>query len=230
VQVLVVLVGDGPAFERVQRALDAAGCRPDRAASLGEAELRVGGGADALLLDGRLIDSDVCARLRRRAPAAAIVAWLAVSSGTRTVELLGLAVDEVVSAAMGDAEIGARVVAAIRRERRTGGHVVEIGRLRVDVTGGEANWDGIELPLTPRERELLAVLAEARGQALRREVVYRRVWGYAMARGDRTVDVNVKRLRAKLARAAGDEIGVRTQPGFGYRLQVTPTSDAVTNV
>ncbi len=74
--------------------------------------------------------------------------------------------------------------------------------------------------LTQREREVLHVLAEARGRTVRREAIYRHVWGYTMARGDRSVDVNVRRLRAKLLHLEANEIAIRTHPGVGYRLEV----------
>jgi DNA-binding response OmpR family regulator len=66
----------------------------------------------------------------------------------------------------------------------------------------------------------------AQGSTVRRGHLYRIVWGYAMARGDRTVDVNVKRLRDKLAGQIGNPVTVETEPGVGYRLVVA--SDAVT--
>ena len=65
-----------------------------------------------------------------------------------------------------------------------------------------------------------------------REILYKRVWGYAMARGDRSVDVNVKRLRGKLAKVAGTALEIKTQPGIGYRLELAaerePARDAIT--
>jgi DNA-binding response OmpR family regulator len=64
---------------------------------------------------------------------------------------------------------------------------------------------------------------------VRREVLYRLVWGWAMPRGDRTVDVNVKRLRDKLQRS-GAEVEIRTHPGVGYALDVRVTDEAVTGL
>ena len=75
---------------------------------------------------------------------------------------------------------------------------------------------------------MLQILAETAGRPVRREEIYRRVWGYAMARGDRTVDVNVRRLRAKLAQATAEELQIVTQPGIGYRLDLSLRDEAVT--
>src|SRR3546814_7111435 len=54
--------------------------------------------------------------------------------------------------------------------------------------------------VTRREFELLQLLAEAHGQVIEREDIYQKVWGYAMAHGDRSVDVFVRKLRQKLQR------------------------------
>ena len=53
--------------------------------------------------------------------------------------------------------------------------------MRIDDLNGEAEWAGQDLRLTRREREVLHALANAAGSTMRREVLYKRVWGYAMA-------------------------------------------------
>ena len=132
-------------------------------------------------------------------------------------------------ATMGTEELAARLDAAVRRGGRGHPEAVELGGLRVDATAGEASWDGDELPLTPRERAVLQVLAESAGRTVRRELLYKQVWGYTMARGDRTVDVNVKRLRDKLA-ARGAGAAIKTQAGVGYRLELAAAAPAVTTL
>jgi DNA-binding response OmpR family regulator len=92
-----------------------------------------------------------------------------------------------------------------------------VGALAVDPDAAEVRWEGRDLELTRRERELLSVLVAAVGRTLRREAIHRAVWGHAMARGDRTVDVTVSRLRRRLA-TAGVTVEIVTQPGVGYRL------------
>ena len=72
------------------------------------------------------------------------------------------------------------------------------------------------LDLTRREFELLQLLADAEGQVLEREAIYQRVWGYAMAHGDRSVDVFVRKLRRKLEKRS---------PGWSTS---TPTSGSAT--
>ncbi len=81
---------------------------------------------------------------------------------------------------------------------------------------------GQNVDLTRREFELLQLLADARGQVLQREEIYQRVWGYAMAHGDRSVDVFVRKLRQKLEARSPGWIYIHTHFGIGYRFQPEP--------
>ena len=74
------------------------------------------------------------------------------------------------------------------------------------------------LSLSRKEYELLVELAGADGRVLEREDIYQRVWGYTMARGDRSVDVFVRKLRQKLERVSPDWRYVHTHFGVGYRF------------
>ena len=185
----------------------------------GEHEIRMHH-VDAAVFDAGLADADELARIRREHRRQPIVAWLASASSREVAALLERAVDEVVHRAMGPDEIAARIAAAARRGKRYGSAPFEVGSLSIDPESGEASWDSTPLRLTPREREVLHVLAESAGTTVPRGRIYKRVWGYTMARGDRSVDVNVKRLRAKLAAAGVTDVEIRTQPGIGYRLEV----------
>jgi DNA-binding response OmpR family regulator len=69
---------------------------------------------------------------------------------------------------------------------------------------------------------LLALLAGARGQVLEREAIYQRVWGYAMAHGDRSVDVFVRKLRQKLHKRSPGWSYIHTHFGVGYRFDPEP--------
>jgi DNA-binding response OmpR family regulator len=132
---------------------------------------------------------------------------------------------------MGQRELAARIGTAARRSGARLGRPLELGSLRIDVVNGEVEWAGQDLGLTRREREVLQALADSAGRTLPREVLYKQVWGYAMARGDRSVDVNVKRLRAKLSRLTESTLVIKTQPGVGYRLELAEereSSEAVT--
>ena len=159
-------------------------------------------------------------RLRRVNPAHVLIAWTSTASSATTADLLESGADEVVHAVMTDREVVARVSNALRRGGTRAAAAVDLGALRVDPLHGESLWDGHDLSLSRREREVLEILAENAGRTVRREILYRRVWGYDMPRGERSVDVNVKRLRRKLAAKAGPDLQIKTQPGVGYRLEL----------
>src|SRR6185295_4090050 len=89
---------------------------------------------------------------------------------------------------------------------------------------------GESIGLTRREFELLQLLAEAHGQVIEREEIYQKVWGYAMAHGDRSVDVFVRKLRQKLQRHSANWHYIHTHFGIGYRFDPEPvgaTHDAI---
>lgn len=96
------------------------------------------------------------------------------------------------------------------------GERIEYGPLVLDLETYEASVDGRSLDLTFMEYELLRFLAATPGRVFTREVLLSRVWGYEYYGGARTVDVHVRRLRAKL----GEEYAalIQTVRSVGYRL------------
>jgi DNA-binding response OmpR family regulator len=124
-------------------------------------------------------------------------------------------------------EVIAVLEVAVRRHRRDAlpglGEATAVGELmlRPDVYQVYVRDQSAEL--TPREFELLWAFAES-PRLLRREEVYERVWGYAMARGDRSVDVYVQKLRHKLRVVSPGWQYLHTHFGVGYRLDAQPLS------
>ncbi len=217
-QVLLLAETDDPAAGGLAQRLRDAGHGVQIASAIGPAELAARSGRlDAAIFDA--LSGWTVGELRRRLPDVLVVAWLREHSDAQVGELFSAGADDVLHRGMGAREQVARVAALAERAPRAG-IAVAFGPLGVDPERGEATWHGRRLPLTQRERDVLHALAEARGATLRRELLYRRVWGYAMARGDRAVDVNVKRLRDKLAIEVGAPISIETEPGVGYRLVV----------
>jgi DNA-binding response OmpR family regulator len=225
-EVLFLANDADPGARRIGEALGAAGYRVRRVMRAAEAEhlLHTGGG-EILVADADLLDGDTLSRIRRDRPAQPVIGWLARPSSERTAELLEVGATDVLSGGMGDRELVARVAAALRSSPEGMGGIVH-GPLEIDEETGEVRWDGAELRLTRRERQVLQVLAASAGRTVRRDRLYRHVWGYAMARGDRSVDVNVTRLRGKLAERASGQIEIITQPGVGYRLELRGAEDA----
>jgi len=95
---------------------------------------------------------------------------------------------------------------------------VAAGEIEVRPDQFQAFVNGRSIDLTRREFELIALLSSAAGRVLEREEIYQRVWGYTMAHGDRSVDVFVRKLRAKLQHASPDWEYIHTHFGVGYRF------------
>lgn len=97
----------------------------------------------------------------------------------------------------------------------------KVGDIVVDKAGHEVSVGGRPVSLTAKEFALLAHLCERRGKVLSREHLLARVWGNRYDGGPRTVDIHVRRLRAKL----GDSLPLETLRGSGYKLRVPDADD-----
>lgn len=96
----------------------------------------------------------------------------------------------------------------------------KVGPIVIDRAAHEVTLDGRPISLTAKEFALLAYLCERRGRVLSREHLLSRVWGNQYEGGPRTVDIHVRRLRAKL----GDILPLETLRGSGYKLR-TPAEE-----
>lgn len=112
-------------------------------------------------------------------------------------------------------ELIARVEVVLRRYRKIG-EKIEICGLVIDTVSMTVTRDGIGIPLTNKEYELLVLFAGNPNIALYRETIYERVWGGEYDGSSRTVDLHVQRLRKK----AGLENELQSVPKVGYRLGV----------
>ncbi|MFL5908230.1 MAG: winged helix-turn-helix domain-containing protein [Solirubrobacterales bacterium] len=95
---------------------------------------------------------------------------------------------------------------------------VYVGRLEIRPADHAALVDGRPLTLTVRELQLLAELAHNPERVMTRDEIYARVWGRPYRESDRSVDVYVGRLRAKLERALPGRRFIHTHTGIGYRF------------
>jgi DNA-binding response OmpR family regulator len=165
----------------------------------------------------------VCARL----PGLAIVICTGPSSVGQRVRGLRLGADAWMTKPCHAEELICVVEAAIRRHRRNEMPELEgalmVGEITVRPDLYQAYARGASLELTAREFEILHLLAQS-DRVLRREEIYERVWGYAMAHGDRSVDVFVRKLRQKLRQASPQLSYIHTHFGVGYRF--APELDA----
>ncbi|HWM86044.1 MAG TPA: response regulator transcription factor [Kofleriaceae bacterium] len=95
--------------------------------------------------------------------------------------------------------------------------VIKIGDLHIDVSGYDVFLGGRRLDFTHQEFELLRFLAQHRGRVFTRDQLLQKVWGYQYAGGTRTVDIHVRRLRAKLGPAVGPLIATVRHVGYKMR-------------
>ena len=116
-------------------------------------------------------------------------------------------------------ELDARIRLLLWRTEGSGGsQVIRIGEVTVDHSRYEVRVKGYPVSLTFKEYELLRCLSAAPGRVLTREALLDRVWGYDYYGGIRTVDVHIRRLRAKLMREG--QAFIQTVRGVGYKLSL----------
>jgi DNA-binding response OmpR family regulator len=98
------------------------------------------------------------------------------------------------------------------------GGVVRIGEMEIRADEGYVMIGGRVVPMSARELGLLHALGTRAGRTVSREDLYRIVWGSELRRGDRSIDVYISKVRAKLEEALPGWRYIHTHVGFGYRL------------
>ena len=178
--------------------------------------------ADAVLVDGRqelAHARDLCRLIRTTGSGRPVL--LIVTEGGLAVVASDWGMDDVVLATCGPAELEARLRLAIGRLDALGdddpeAHVIRSGEVSVDDATYTAKVGSRVLDLTFKEFELLKYLAQHPGRVFSRQQLLSEVWGYDYFGGTRTVDVHVRRLRAKLGPEHETLIG--TVRNVGYRF------------
>jgi len=180
---------------------------------------------NALVIDLGMLGSPGWPYLERLCgamPGLGVVVCTGPATVAQRVRGLRLGADDWVAKPCHPEELIARVEAVVRRRRRAeaAGEQPSLGagELSIRPDQFQAFADGRSLELTRREFELIHLLAGAEGRVLPREEIYQRVWGYAMAHGDRSVDVFVRKLRQKLEKASPAWSYIHTHFGVGYRF------------
>ena len=222
---LAVIDEDRSFLLPLTRRLDAAGWQYRVHAAMPPEELA------AMKLNALLVDLSVLGpsgwdfleRVCGMLPDVGIVVCTPGSSVAQRVRGLRLGADDWIVKPSHPEEVMARIEAVVRRRRRgrprAEAGLLLAGELEIRADRFQAYVAGRSLELTRREFELLSVLAEASGQVIEREDIYARVWGYAMAHGDRSVDVFVRKLRSKLQRRSPGWAYIHTHFGIGYRFE-----------
>ncbi|HEU4973929.1 MAG TPA: response regulator transcription factor [Baekduia sp.] len=165
---------------------------------------------------------DYLERVCTEMPGLGVVVCTGQSTVAQRVRGLRLGADDWLGKPCHPEELIARVEAVVRRRRRSDAReerpAVAAGELEIRADRFQAFVDGVSVDLTRREFELIELLAASEGRVLEREEIYQRVWGYAMVRGDRSVDVFVRKLRQKLEKTSPAWRYIHTHFGVGYRF------------
>ena len=181
---------------------------------------------DLLLLDLMLPQMDgleVCRNLKGNPASAALPIIMLTAKSEEIDKVIGLELgaDDYMTKPFSPRELIARVKAVLRRSQKEANQPGEltVGRLRFNFSRFEVHAGDRKLELTPKEYELLKMLATNLGKVFSREQLLEKVWGYEYFGDTRTVDVHVRHLRAKLADDPTSADLIETVRGFGYRLK-----------
>ena len=163
---------------------------------------------------------EVCRRLRGDPATAGVPIIMLTAKADEVDRIVGLELgaDDYVAKPFSPKELVARVRAVLRRARpEEPARPLSSGGVRLDTARHLVTVDGRPVELTPKEFDLLHALLEAAGRVLSREHLLNHVWGYARADEieSRTIDVHIRRLRAKLGT---EERRIATIKGVGYRF------------
>jgi DNA-binding response OmpR family regulator len=187
--------------------------------------------SDLVLIDGRrelAHARDLCRLIRTTGSDQPVL--LIVTEGGLAVVAADWGLDDVVLDSAGPAEIDARVrialgkLEAAKDSHDPEAHIIRSGEVVVDEATYTAKLGRRVLDLTFKEFELLKYLVQHPGRVFTREQLLQEVWGYDYFGGTRTVDVHVRRLRAKLGPENESLIG--TVRNVGYRFVLPPKDHA----
>ncbi len=181
-------------------------------------------GADLVLLDlmlPGLSGTEVCRELRNRSHVPIIMVTARDSEVDKVVGL-ELGADDYVTKPFSSRELVARIRAVLRRGMEPEElmlNVVEAGPVRMDVERHVVSVDGQQVPLPLKEFDLLELLLRNAGRVLTRGQLIDRVWGADYVGDTKTLDVHVKRLRAKIEPDPATPKYLVTVRGLGYKFE-----------
>lgn len=181
---------------------------------------------DLVILDLMLPGIDgiaVCRMIRRSSPVPVI---MLTAKNDEVDKIVGLEVgaDDYITKPFSLREILARVKSALRRPEMDGYEATDEadtsthGSLTIDFSRREVRVEGRLVTMPLKEYELLAVMARRPGRVFERDDLLRRIWGDDFYGDEKTLDVHVRRLRAKIEPDPADPVYILTIRGVGYRM------------
>lgn len=181
------------------------------------------GGADLVLLDlmlPGLSGIEVCRRLRQTS-SVPVIMLTAKDSEIDKVVGLEIGADDYVTKPYSSRELLARIRAVLRRRTEvpdTDDDALEVGSVRLDAERHTVEVDGVPTAFPLKEFELLEYLMRNAGRVLTRGQLIDRVWGSDYVGDTKTLDVHVKRIRAKIEADPANPVRLQTVRGLGYKL------------
>jgi len=180
---------------------------------------------DLILLDLMLPGMDglqVCQTVRQAEQYIPIIMLTARSEEVDKIVGLEIGADDYVTKPFNARELVARVRATLRLARQSHGQRpaerMRFGSLEIDLAGRLVFNAGQPVDLTPKEFDLLALLARNPGRVFGRDTLLEQVWGYDFAGDSRTVDVHVQRLRQKIEEDPHEPRFLLTVRSIGYKF------------
>ncbi len=182
---------------------------------------------DLIILDlmmPRLSGIEVCREIRRHSSVPII---MLTAKGEEIDRVLGLELgaDDYIVKPFSPREVMARIKAVLRRlgeNARDASSVLRFDGLEISLDNYQVKVNGENVPCTPKEVEILHLLASHPGQVMNREQILSQVWGYDYFGDTRTVDTHIKRIRQKIL-LDSSPWGLITVYGVGYKFEVAPT-------
>lgn len=167
---------------------------------------------------------EICRRLRENSGTRSIPIIMLTAKGEEEDKVLGFEVgaDDYITKPFRPREFLARVNALLRRSLNYNqpGETLQFGKLMIYPHSYQVVVDDKRIVLTPKEFELLVILARNAGRTLKREQLLQQVWEYDYPGSTRTVDEHVKRIRQKLSSVDPENTFIQTVWGVGYKFEV----------
>lgn len=165
---------------------------------------------------------EVCKEIRKHSSVPII---MLTAKGEEIDRILGLELgaDDYIVKPFSPREVVARIKAVLRRaneeQQKDESGIVSVDGLVIDIKSYSVTLDGKPIICTPKEIEILYMLASNPGHVFTREQLLNRVWGYDFIGETRTVDTHIKRIRAKIENV-GKSWSIKTIYGVGYKFEV----------
>lgn len=227
---MVLVIDDEPQIRRAVRdALREVTSRVDEAptGTIG-VDAATNGRPDLVVLDLGLPDMagvDVCREIRLRS-AVPIIVLSARHSEHEKVDLLNAGADDYVTKPFSVLELAARAKAQIRRAKTLAAAAstvgpMAIGGLMIDTVARKVSREGVQLHLTPIEWQILSTLLAAAGRTLTHQQIFDAVWGREFGSPQQYLRVHITNLRRKIEVDPAAPQLIITDPGVGYRAEVS---------